>query len=80
VKEIFKEEKLLSKFTNLSSITIKLPQEAVYTPGIHYSILKWLAWENINVVEEVSTFTEFTIVLEETQVDRAFSLLNNFLC
>jgi len=39
VKEIFKEEKLLSKFTNLSSITIKLPQEETIKYGISKGIL-----------------------------------------
>jgi aspartokinase len=79
VEEIFKKEKLLSKFDNLSAIIIKLPPEAVATPGVHYTILKQLAWENINIVEVVSTFTEFTIILEKTQVDRAFYILKNIL-
>jgi hypothetical protein len=79
VEEIFKQEKKISKITNLSAIIIKLPVEAVSVPGVHYSILKHLAWENINVVEMVSTFTEFTIIIGKDQIDRAFSILKKFL-
>lgn len=75
VERIFKGEKLLSKFTNLSSITIRLPDEAIFSLGVFYSILKILSWANINIIEVVSTYTEFTIVIDESQVDRAFSIL-----
>ncbi len=79
VEKIFKEEKKISRITGLSAIIIKLPAEAVSVPGVHYSILKHLAWENINVVEMVSTFTEFTIIIGKDHIDRAFSILKKFL-
>jgi len=79
ISEIFSLEKLISHIENLSAIIIKLPDESVSTPGTHYSIMKQLAWNNINVVEVVSTFSEYTLVLDKHQVDRAFSVLLNFL-
>lgn len=75
--EVFKEEKLISTFKNLSSLTIKIPIEATKTPGGYYSILKYLAWEGINIIEVVSTFTELTIVLESKYIDKAFTILKN---
>jgi len=72
-------EKLISKIENLSSITIFHSEGAVFTPGFHYSILKLLAWENINIIETVSTFTEFTIVLKSQDVDRAFKILKELI-
>jgi len=79
VEKIFKKEKLISSLHDLSAIIIKLPVQSVSTPGVHYSILKQLAWKNINVVEVVSTYTEFTVVLEKRKVDLAFSVLINYL-
>ena len=76
-KRIFKGETLLSNINNLSSITIRLPEEVVYIPGTYYRILKMLAWENINIIEVLSTYTELTIVLENKNVDRAFTSLKN---
>lgn len=46
---------------------------------LNNSILKILAWEGINVVEVVSTFSEFTIILEDEEVSRAFSLFKDSL-
>jgi len=79
VENIFKEEKTLSTINNLYAITIKLSPEIIYTPGVYYSILKQLAWKNINVVEVVSTYTEFTIILKKEYIDISFSILLNFL-
>ena len=75
IKEIFKSENLRFHTNDLSSITIILPEEAVEIPGVYYSILKVLAWEGINFVEVISSFTELTIFLNSNKVDRAFSAL-----
>ncbi len=76
-KEIFKEETLIAQINNLSSISIRLPKEIVYIPGVYYQILKILAWENINIIEVLSTYTELTVIVESKDVDLAFSALKN---
>lgn len=73
--KIFEGERIISKFENLSSITIQLPEGSALIPGIYSFILKALAWEGINLIEVVSTFNEFTIILENKNTDRAFSIL-----
>jgi len=75
LRKIFAGEKIISKFENLSSITIQLPEGSTRIPGIYSFILKALAWEGINLVEVVSTCNEFTIILESANSDRAFSIL-----
>lgn len=75
IKEIFVGEKIIKELIDLSSITVKLPEENVTTPGVYYFILKELAWNNINVIEVVSTYQEITLILETKEVDRAFSVL-----
>lgn len=77
MEKIFDKETLVAKFHNLSSVTIRLPEEVVYIPGVYYQILKRLAWENINIVEILSTYTELTIIFEEKNVEKAFSALKN---
>lgn len=78
VMKIFKTELLIAEINSLSSITIRLPKEVVYIPGVYYRILKMLAWENINVVEVLSTYTELTILVETKYVDKSFSILRGF--
>lgn len=77
VKKIFQDEKLRYEMNDLSAITLILPKEAVFVPGVYYSVLKTLAWEGINFIEVVSSYTELTIILQNSNVDRAFSVLKN---
>ena len=75
IQEMYKNEHIISEVGNLSSITIKYPLEIIDTPGVYYSVLKVLAWENIPFTEVVSTYSEVTIVLKDSYVDRAFILI-----
>ncbi len=79
IKETLSKDKIINELLGLSSITIRLPQENVFIPGLYYFFLKSLAWEGINVIEVVSTYTEFTIILADKEVDRAFSVLKRSL-
>ncbi len=71
----FKEEALLSRKTGLSSITIRLPAENTEISGFYYFILKQLAWEGVNITEVISTTNEFTIVVSEQEIKKAFAIL-----
>lgn len=75
IMEIFKDEYLTFKIANLSSITIKLPEENTSVFGVYYHILKKLAYEGINILEIVSTTHEFTVIVNDRDVDAAFSVL-----
>lgn len=77
VQVIIKDEKTIAEFHQLSSITIRFPKEVIHTPGVFYFFLKSLAWEAINVLEVVSTYLEFTIILEDKDVNRAFAILKS---
>lgn len=77
VESIFSTETLVQSTKGLSSITIKLPSENSDTSGIYYFILKKIAWEGINILDIISTTHEFTIIVNDESVDRAFSILKN---
>jgi hypothetical protein len=78
VLEIFAGERVVSRVRNLSAIAIRLAPSTAVTPGVYYAILKRLAWQNLNVVDVVSTYTEFTIVVANDEIDRAFSALRRY--
>ncbi|MHB8870970.1 MAG: hypothetical protein ACYC5G_00725 [Candidatus Doudnabacteria bacterium] len=69
--------KAISKITNLSSITISLPPENRTTPGIYYNLLKVLAWNNVNLIEIVSNYNEVSLIFDNSQIDKAFSLIKS---
>jgi 3'-phosphoadenosine 5'-phosphosulfate sulfotransferase len=75
VERIFRNEKLKSHTNDLASVTVKLPQINTEIYGIYYYILKHLAWEGINIIEIVSTSNEFTVVVKQDDVDKAFKIL-----
>lgn len=78
VEAVFSDEKQISHQDELSAIVIRLPFEAVSTPGVHHRILQQLAWKNINIIQLVSTLTELTVILAKREVDLAFSVLLGF--
>ncbi len=75
VERIFGNEKLLAGRSGLSAMTIRLPQNNTEVPGIYYHILKNLAWSGVNIVEVISTSNEFSIVVDDSLVTSAFSVL-----
>jgi len=77
VSSMFKNESLVQETIGLSSITIKLPSENADVSGIYYFILKKIAWEGINILDIISTMHEFTIIVHDDSIDRAFSILKN---
>lgn len=77
VEKHFASEKLLHKFDNLASITIKLPKDNVSTPGVYYFIFQRLAWEGIIINEVVSTSYEFTVLVSDDDVDVAFKVIKD---
>ncbi len=77
VDELFQNEVCQSKVENLSSITIKLPTDNVKIPGIYYFLFQRLSWEGVNITEVISTSNEFTILMDEDQVDIAFKVIKN---
>lgn len=75
VEDIFRDETMINKTVDLSSITVKLPLENTVCPGVYYYIFKELAWDNINITEVISTTSEFTVVVSDHDIQRAFTIL-----
>ncbi len=77
VDEYFKEEQCIFKQNGLSSVTLKLPKGNVLQPGFYYCIMKELSWEGINLSEVISSTNEFTVVVDNSLIDRTFVVLKN---
>lgn len=75
----FKNESQIGLQEKLSAISIYLPKGNSKIVGLYYQIFKRLAWENITLYEVVSTTNEFTIVVEDHLVDKAFSAIKRLI-
>lgn len=79
VEQAFGDERLLSRVENLTALTLRLNPETCQTPGVYHAVLKRLAWDKINVISMMCTFSELTIVLEQRQTGAAFSVLTQIV-
>ncbi|MET3133416.1 hypothetical protein AAKU55_003706 [Oxalobacteraceae bacterium GrIS 1.11] len=79
VEDVFSAERRLARLERLTAVTLHLDPASCYTPGIYHAILKQLAWDKINLVNMICTYTELTILLEQSQTDAAFSALSRMV-
>ncbi|MCR9011745.1 aspartate kinase [Gabonibacter chumensis] len=77
IDNYFKEEQCIFKQSGLSSVTLKLPKGNILQPGFYYSIMKELSWEGINLTEVISSTNEFTVVVDNSLIDKTFVVLKN---
>lgn len=75
IVEVFKNEKLIGIKDCLTTITLNLPEGNSKIVGLYYQIFKRLAWDNVTLYEVISTTNEFTILVEDHLVDKAFSVI-----
>lgn len=73
LKKLFPRTK--SVVDELGSITIRIPENSIEVAGLFFQVTRALAWENISIVEIVSTYTELTVILREDDLPKAFDAL-----
>ncbi len=77
IADCFKDESCLFRQSGLSSVTLKLPKGNSMQPGFYYTIMKELSWEGINLTEVISSTNEFTVVVDNSLIDKTFVVLKN---
>ena len=75
INQHLKNETFIVVQENLSAISINLPQDNSKIAGLYYHFFKRLAWEGIVLYEVLSTTNEFTILVEDEFVDKAFTAI-----
>ncbi|MGK0254068.1 MAG: aspartokinase [Mariniflexile sp.] len=75
IEENLKNESFLAIQDGLSAISVNLPQDNSKIAGLYYQFFKRLAWEGIVLYEVISTTNEFTILVEDEYVDKAFTAI-----
>jgi aspartokinase len=79
ILDLFPKKIIKKIIRGLSSLTISIPPEAVETIGLFYIVTRALNWENINIIDIVSTFTEMTFIVKEGDTARAFNTLKKLI-
>ncbi|MBS3098018.1 hypothetical protein J4209_04460 [Candidatus Woesearchaeota archaeon] len=80
VIQFLKGEKIVKKESNLVALTIRFGSSEFFnTPGVVFTIIRKLAWENINIYEIVSTMTELTLILDKKNSMKAYDGLQSLM-
>ena len=76
---LFQKEDIVMVIDHLSSVTITLPLEILNTPGFFSFMTREMAWENINIVEVVSTLKELTFIVRSDDTSRVFATIKRLM-
>lgn len=80
LSDFLKGEKILNKEFDLVSLTIVFEgKNFLITPGVIFTAIRKLAWEQINIYEIVSTMTELTFILSKKDSMKAYNVLQELL-
>lgn len=79
VLELFKNEKVVNKEKELVSLTMSFSKEFLYTPGILAKATRKLAWENVNIYENISTMTEMIFLVQKKDAVKAYNTLQELI-
>ncbi len=79
VLKLLESEEILMKEKGLVSIAMSISKEHLYTPGILFTVVRKLAWDNVNIFELVSTTTELVFVVGSKDAARAYNSLQELV-
>ena len=75
IQNYFKGEIMIGLHENLSAISIRLPENKTKRSGLYYQKFKRFAWEGISLYEVISSTNEFSVLVEDHNVEKAFSAI-----
>jgi hypothetical protein len=73
--DILEGEKILNVVEDLVGISLTYTKDFMFSPGILYNVLRFLAWENINIVGIIMTQKELSIVVNRSDAMKCYNTL-----
>ena len=79
VRAALQGEKTVSELKSLAQISIGFSKEMFETPGFMVYVLKEVSWNNVNIIEIISTYTELALIVKEEDLMKAYRILRKVL-
>ncbi len=76
---LFEQRSVRKVIGGLSSVSVHISEQAAQDSGMFYLVTRSLAWENVNIVDIVSTYTELTFIVMERDTGKTFDLLKELI-
>lgn len=77
--ELLKDEKVSKIVEDLAVISLTHTQNFMFTPGVIYNVLRFVAWENINILSIILTPQELSLVIPRTDAMKCYTTLERLV-
>ena len=79
MRKVLEGEKILIEVDGVAQLSVSFEKDMFETPGFLVYVLKELAWNGINVIEIISTYTELNIMIKGKDLTKAYKILEDML-
>ena len=80
LSDFLKGEKIINREFDLVALTIIFENKDFFdTPGVIFTAIRRIAWEQINIYEIISTMTELTFILNKKDSIKAYNALQELV-
>ena len=79
IKKELKGLKVINIEKNLVALSLKFSKNFLHTPGVISAAARKLTWENVNIYELISTFTELTFIISEKDAAKGYKALQRLV-
>lgn len=79
VISLLSEEKILNVVEDLVVISLSYSRDYLFTPGVIYNVLRFIAWENINLISITLTPQELSLVVARNDTMRCYNTLDKLV-
>ena len=77
--DLLEGEKILKTVDDLVVISLTYTKDFSFTPGILYNISRFIAWENINILNVLNTPKELSFVISRDDAMRTYHVLEKLV-
>lgn len=79
VIDAFGKDKILRIVEDLVVISLMYSKDYLFTPGVLYNVLRFLAWENINIFNITLTPQELSLVISRDDTMQCYNILEKLV-
>jgi aspartokinase len=79
IKAELKGEKIIKVEEDLVALSLNFSEKFLYTPGVIATVVRKLTWEDINIYELISTFTELTFIISSKDAAKGYNALQKLV-
>ena len=73
--DLLKMEEIIHNMSDIVMISLKYSRDCTFTPGVLYDLVRFITWENINLLNVIHTPSDLFLYLNEKDAMRCYNVL-----